>query len=48
MLVHVDIEAGRSADLPALLAERLDAIQQAHAALPRPEVVGRPMGIERH
>ena len=48
MLVHVDIEAGRSADLPPLLAERLDAIQRAHAALPRPDVVGRPMGIERH
>jgi len=48
MLVHVDIEAGRSADFPVLLAEPLDAIQQAHAALPRPDVVGRPMGIERH
>jgi acyl-CoA thioester hydrolase len=48
MLVHVDIQAGRSADLPTLLAERLDAIQHAHAALPRPDVVGRPMGIERH
>ena len=48
MLIHVDIRAGRSTDLPRLLAGRLDAIQQAHAALPRPDVVGRPMGIERH
>src|SRR5215510_1123548 len=48
MLVHVDIEAGRSADLPPLVAKRLDAIQHAHAALPRPDVVGRHMGIERH
>jgi acyl-CoA thioester hydrolase len=48
MLVHVDIQAGRSAELPPLLTERLDAIQKAHAVLPRPDVVGRPMGIERH
>jgi acyl-CoA thioester hydrolase len=47
MLVHVDIGAGRSADLPRQLAERLDAIQHAHAGLPRPDVVGRPMGINR-
>ena len=47
MLVHVDMEAGRSADLPAHLAERLDAIQHAHAGLPRPDVVGKPMGINR-
>lgn len=47
MLVHVDMEAGRSADLPAHLAERLDAIQHAHARLPRPDVVGKPMGINR-
>ena len=47
MLVHVDIDAGRSADLPGYLTERLDAIKHAHAVLPVPEVVGKPMGINR-
>jgi betainyl-CoA thioesterase len=45
MLVHVDMEAGRSADLPEWLADRLSAIQRAHARLPTPDVVGKPMGI---
>jgi acyl-CoA thioester hydrolase len=47
MLVHVDIEAGRSATIPDHLGKRLDAIQRAHARLPRPDVVGIPMGIKR-
>jgi acyl-CoA thioester hydrolase len=47
MLVHVDIAAGRSADIPADVAGRLDAIQGAHAVLPTPDVVGKPMGIKR-
>lgn len=47
MLVHVDVTSGRSADLPAHLRKRLDAIQHAHAGLARPDVVGVPMGIER-
>jgi acyl-CoA thioester hydrolase len=47
LLVHVDMRAGRSSDMPAELDQRLTAIQEAHASLPRPDVVGRPMGI-RH
>jgi carnitine 3-dehydrogenase len=47
MLVHVDIDAGRSVDLPGYLTERLEAIEHAHAALPVPDVVGKPMGINR-
>jgi carnitine 3-dehydrogenase len=47
LLVHVDTSQGRSADLPDHLLERLDAIAASHAALPRPDVVGRPMGIRR-
>jgi acyl-CoA thioesterase FadM len=47
LLVHVDTGAGRSSDLPTHLQERLDAIAHAHAGLPRPAVVGRPMGIRR-
>ena len=47
LLVHVDMAAGHSTDLPDDLHERIEAIQHAHAQLPRPDVVGRPMGI-RH
>ncbi|MHA6804551.1 thioesterase family protein [Salinifilum ghardaiensis] len=47
LLVHVDSEQGRSCEMPEHLRHRLDAIQRAHAVLPRPEVIGRPMGIRR-
>lgn len=47
MLVHVDSAQGGSAPMPAPIADRVDAIQRAHAALGMPDVVGRPMGI-RH
>ncbi|MFC7339922.1 thioesterase family protein [Saccharopolyspora griseoalba] len=47
MLVHVDTAAGRSCELPDHLQHRLRAIHQAHAALPVPDAVGRPMGIRR-
>ena len=47
LLVHVDMQEGRSSELPAVLEARLDAIQQAHSALSSPDVVGRPMGINR-
>lgn len=47
MLVHVDMAAGRSAAMPAHLLAQLAAIQRSHAVLPRPDVVGRPMGIVR-
>jgi acyl-CoA thioester hydrolase len=47
LLVHVDMDAGRSVDLPDHLVARLDALAAAHADLPRPDVVGRPMGIRR-
>jgi acyl-CoA thioesterase FadM len=47
LLVHVDMAAGRSAELPAEIAERVAAIHRAHAVLPTPDVVGKPMGIRR-
>jgi acyl-CoA thioester hydrolase len=47
LLVHVDMAAGRSSDLPDDLYDRITAIRHAHASLPRPDVVGRPMGIRR-
>ncbi len=47
MLVHVDTAAGRSCAMLPELAERVRAVAAAHAALPVPESVGRPMRI-RH
>jgi carnitine 3-dehydrogenase len=47
LLVHVDMHVGRSTELPGHLLERLDAIAAAHSRLPRPDVVGRSMGIRR-
>jgi betainyl-CoA thioesterase len=47
MLVHVDMSAGRSSPMPKGLAERLEAIQLAHADLPVPATVGRPLRIDR-
>ena len=47
MLVHVDMEAGRSAPMPPDLAQRLEEIRRAHHDLPLPEAMGRPMRINR-
>jgi acyl-CoA thioesterase FadM len=47
MLVHVDMQAGRSSDIAPEVAARIAAIAHAHASLPTPDVVGKPMGI-RH
>jgi len=47
LLVHVDMAAGRSDDMPADLLRHVAAIRDAHAVLPRPTVVGHPIAI-RH
>jgi carnitine 3-dehydrogenase len=47
MLVHVNMQAGRAAPMPADLQHRLQAIHQAHAALPRPKQAGQAIGIRR-
>jgi acyl-CoA thioester hydrolase len=47
MLVHVDMAAGRSVDIPPAVAARLDEIQRAHAGLGTPEAVGKPLRISR-
>lgn len=47
LLVHVDMGAGCSAQIPAEVAARLRAVLAAHRALPVPDAVGRPMGIRR-
>ena len=45
MLLHVDAVAGHTAPMPGPLHERVVALRDAHAALPRPDFVGRPMGL---
>jgi acyl-CoA thioester hydrolase len=47
MLMHVDWKAGRSAPFPPELLERIEAITKAHAHLPVPETVGKPLGLKR-
>ena len=47
LLVHVDMGEGRSSDIAPEVAERIAAIRTAHAGLPTPDGVGRPMGIRR-
>ena len=47
LLVHVDTGAGCSTPMPEVLRDRVAAVARAHAHLPRPAVVGRPMGIRR-
>jgi acyl-CoA thioester hydrolase len=47
MLLHVDLNQGRAAPLPAELYGRLLAIRAAHAPLPTPPQAGRPIGIRR-
>jgi acyl-CoA thioester hydrolase len=47
LLVHVDMASGRVVAMPADLYERIAAIRDAHASLPRPDAVGHVMGIRR-
>jgi carnitine 3-dehydrogenase len=47
MLVHVDMQAGRSVDMPADIFQRVTAIRAAHAHLPTPRQVGHTIGIRR-
>jgi acyl-CoA thioester hydrolase len=47
MLVHVDMSAGRASPMPQGLRKRLESLQRAHADLPLPATVGRPLRIDR-
>ena len=47
VLVHVDMREGRSVPFPAEIAQRLDAILDAHRSLPLPDGVGVPTGLGR-
>lgn len=47
MLVHVDMQAGRSVPMPPAMQDKVQAIRTAHAGLPRPAQAGAPIGIRR-
>jgi len=47
MLVHVDMNAGKSAPILPHVAAALDAIHKSHSILPLPEDVGRIMKIKK-
>ena len=45
MLVHVDMNAGRSAPIQPQVYEALGAIMAAHRDMPTPPQVGRQMAV---
>jgi carnitine 3-dehydrogenase len=47
MLVHVDMNAGKSAPILPHVAGALDAIMSSHSTLPVPDDVGRIMKIKK-
>jgi acyl-CoA thioester hydrolase len=47
LFLHVDLKARRACPFPAELYARVHAAAAAHAALPRPDWVGRHVGMRR-
>jgi acyl-CoA thioester hydrolase len=47
IVMNIDYASRRSAPWPAPVAERLEVLWQAHAALRRPVKAGRVMGLSR-
>jgi acyl-CoA thioester hydrolase len=47
LLVHVDMTSGRAVRMPDELFDKIAAIRDAHADVPRPAAVGHVMGIRR-
>lgn len=47
MLVHVDMSGGHSEAMPDDLRTRIEALREAHAVLPVPDLVGRPLQLRR-
>jgi acyl-CoA thioester hydrolase len=47
LFIHVDLKERRVTPFPPDLRARLDAAAQAHTKLPRPEWVGRHVGMRR-
>ena len=47
LTLHVDLSGPRVAPMPEDVRARVEAMAEAHAALPRPEGIGRKIGIPR-
>lgn len=47
LLVNVDLSTRRSAPYPEDRRVRIENLRRAHAALPRPDRIGAPLGIRR-
>ena len=47
LTLHIDMTGPRVTPMPADVAEKVAAMHTAHAALPRPDRVGRSIGIRR-
>ncbi len=47
MTLHVDMSGPRVADMPDDIFAKLSAMATQHAKLPRPDRIGRPIGIPR-
>lgn len=47
LALHVDMNERKSAELPPAALEKIASLQAAHAGLPKPEQLGRVIGIRR-
>jgi len=47
LTMNVDLEARRSAPYPDWAQQRIGRLRTLHAALPRPDLAGNPLGIRR-
>jgi acyl-CoA thioester hydrolase len=45
MTIHVDMKTRRTASFPSDIRARIDKVAAAHAAIPRPEGIGRQIGM---
>ena len=47
MLMHIDSRGPKATPMPDEVVERVEAVMEAHAGLPRPAKAGRVIGIRR-
>jgi len=45
MIIHIDMAARKTAPFPPDILARIEAVAKAHAAITRPEGIGRSVGI---
>jgi acyl-CoA thioester hydrolase len=45
MTIHIDMAARKTAPFPPDIRARIDTVAKAHAAIPRPEGVGRKVAM---